>query len=184
MRLILKFLTFVISLIFCIISCNHVEHPSKPTIDPSSGNCPKYTHKDDASIGNVTSLPEGFFVFDRDTIPGLYKSLVLNYNASLIPNTEHDYPRTISISDDGKWVLYANGYSGILYLIQVNGCGKTIVPVTNTSGMYPTITDFTGEVPVSVKYSISPAGGRFTQYVQTFHQTSLFQRRSDHCRYW
>lgn len=119
-----------------------MEHPSKPTIDPSSGNCPKYTHKDDASIGNVTSLPEGFFVFDRDTIPGLYKSLVLNYNASLIPNTEHDYPRTISISDDGKWVLYANGYSGILYLIQVNGCGKTIVPVTNTSGMYPTITGF------------------------------------------
>jgi hypothetical protein len=133
-------------------SCNHVNHPSNPIVDPSTGNCPSYTHKDDASIGNVISLPEGFFVFDRDTIPGLYKSLVLNYNASLIPNTEHDYPRTISISDDGKWVLYANGYSGILYLMQVNGCGKTIVPVTNISSGPP------GWPPITGFYRRSPYG--------------------------
>ena len=76
-------------------------------------------------------MPEGFFVFDRDTIPGLYKSRIHDYQASLIPNTEHDYPRSISISDDGEWVVYANGFSYVFYLIRSNGCGKIIVPVTN-----------------------------------------------------
>ena len=65
--------------------CNHPEHPSNPITGTLVGNCPSYTHKNDASIGNVASLPEGFFVFDRDTIPGLYKSVVLNYKASLDP---------------------------------------------------------------------------------------------------
>jgi hypothetical protein len=76
-------------------------------------------------------LPDGYFVFDRDTIPGLYKSRIHDYQASLVPNTEHDFPHSISISDDGKWVLYTNGYSAVFYLIRANGCGKTIVPVTN-----------------------------------------------------
>ena len=141
----------LIFLIFLTVCCNHSVHQSNP-VDPSIANCPSYTHKDDASIGNVASLPGGFFVFDRDTIPGLFKSLVLNYKSSLIPNTENDYPRSISISDDGKWILYANGYSGFLYLMQTNGCGKTIVPVTNISSTFP------GWPPMTGFYRRSPYG--------------------------
>ncbi len=125
----LKMLVSIIAFASFHWSCESVSHPPPKPIGPAS--CPLYTHKYDAMIGGPASLPDGFFVFDRDTIPGLYKSRVHNYQASLIPNTEHDYPRTISISNDGKWVLYLNGYSAIFYLIRANGCGKTIVPVTN-----------------------------------------------------
>jgi hypothetical protein len=91
-------------------------------------SCPDYTHKEDVQIGNSRNLPEGFFVFDRDTIPGLYKSPLREFRSSLIPNTKNVYPRSISISNDGQWIFFVDSRTNIPFLIRGNGCYKSLVP--------------------------------------------------------
>ena len=92
--------------------------------------CPAYMHRDDVSIGTAKNLPEGFFVFDRDTIPGLYKSPLRVFRSSLIPSTNNDYPRSISLSNSGEWIFYVDSRTNIFYVIQANGCHKSIMPTT------------------------------------------------------
>jgi hypothetical protein len=103
------------------------------TSSEPSQSCPSYTHKEDVQIGNQQDLPEGFFVFDRDTIPGLYKSPLREFRSSLIPNTKNAFPRSISISNNGQWIFYVDSKTNVPYLIRGNGCYKTIVPTTGVS---------------------------------------------------
>lgn len=107
------------------LSCNKLD------LAPGSGpppGCPYYTHKGDVQIGNPQDLPEGFFVFDRDTIPGLYKSPLRVFKSSLIPNTKNVFPRSISVSNDGQWIFFVDSKTDVPYIIRVNGCYKSMVP--------------------------------------------------------
>lgn len=122
----------LIVLAFC------AAHMSCSSIDDSAGSgpqpsCPSYTHKDDVQLGNPQDLPEGFFVFDRDTIPGLYKSPLREFRSSLIPNTKNLFPRSISISNNGQWIFFADSRTNVPYVIRSNGCYKSIVPTVGVS---------------------------------------------------
>jgi hypothetical protein len=95
--------------------------------------CPPYTHKDDVTFGLQSNLPAGFFVFAYEydqahPVPGLYISNVRNFSSSLIPSTENEFPRSINISDDGKWILYANGNNNAC-LLSIDGSRKYQVPL-------------------------------------------------------
>lgn len=105
-------------------------------------NCPYYTHKDDAQIGSASALPKGFFIYNPHTEPGLYISSINGFNPQLIPNTSADRPVCISISDDGKWICYVDKSRSRVCLVGVNGCNKTIVPVSGYDPGFPTITGF------------------------------------------
>jgi hypothetical protein len=104
--------------------------------------CPSYTHKNDAVVGRQADLPSGFFVYSYEYNPanqvkGLYLSDIRNFSSSLIPNTEKDVPRSIKISDDGKWILYVNGYD--TYVISIDGSKKYKAPL---SGAQVLMVDF------------------------------------------
>jgi hypothetical protein len=107
------------------MSCARLDLPADSGPAPS---CPSYMHKEDVQIGNSRDLPEGFFVFDRDTNPGLYKSPLQNFQSSLIPNTKNVFPRSISISNDGRWIFFVDSRTNIPFLIRGNGCHKSKVP--------------------------------------------------------
>jgi hypothetical protein len=92
-------------------------------------DCPYYTHKDDVLLGAAQDLPEGFFIFDRDTLPGLYKSPLRKFSSSLIPNTKYVFPRSISISNDGQWIFFVDSRTNTPCLIRSNGCYKSTVPM-------------------------------------------------------
>jgi len=115
----------VLALCAAHMSCIRSDFPNGS--EPPPG-CPYYTHKEDIQIGNPRDLPEGFFVFDRDTIPGLYKSPLREFKSSLIPNTKYVFPRSISISNDGRWIFFVDSRTNVPYLIRGNGCYKSIVP--------------------------------------------------------
>jgi hypothetical protein len=95
--------------------------------------CPSYTHKNDAISGRQSDLPPGFFVYSYEYDPanqvkGLYISDIRNFSPSIIPNTENEVPRSIKISDDGKWILYVNGYDA--YVISIDGSKKYKAPLS------------------------------------------------------
>ena len=98
--------------------------------------CPSYTHKGDETYGNQSDLPAGFFVYSYEynpanLVPGLYISNIRNFSPSLIPTTENEFPRSIKISDDGKWILYAGGDNNA-YVISVDGSKKYQAPLSGT----------------------------------------------------
>ena len=104
--------------------------------------CPSYTHKNDATYGMQSALPAGFFVYSYEYNPanqvkGLYISDIRNFSSSLIPTTENEVPRSIKISDDGKWILYAHAYDA--YVISIDGSKKYQVPL---SGAQVLMVDF------------------------------------------
>ena len=105
--------------------------------------CPSYTHKNDATIGQQSNLPAGFFVYSYEynpanTVYGLHISDIRNFSSSLIPTTGNEVPRSIKISDDGKWILYANGNNNA-FVISVDGSRKYQVPL---SGAQVNMVDF------------------------------------------
>ncbi|HAJ79809.1 MAG TPA: hypothetical protein DCO75_08550 [Fibrobacteres bacterium] len=98
--------------------------------------CPSYTHKDDIVIGNQADLPAGFFVYSYEysatnPIYGLYISDIQKFSPAIIPGTETETPRSLKISDDGKWILYANNYDA--YIVSVNGAKKYKVPLSESN---------------------------------------------------
>jgi hypothetical protein len=114
-------------LVLCAAHISCTTTSSEPPPDEPNG-CPYYTHKNGVQTGNPQDLPEGFFVFDRDTIPGLYKSPIGKFNSSLIPNTKYVFPRSISISNDGQWIFFVDSRTNIPCLIRNNGCYKSTIP--------------------------------------------------------
>lgn len=114
--------------------------------------CPPYLHKDDLTFGSQSDLPAGFFVYSYEynatnIVPGLYVSDIRNFSSSLIPNTENEVPRSIKISDDGKWILFANGYNNA-YVISIDGSRKYQVPL---SGVQVNMVDFYRNGPNGVE---------------------------------
>ena len=114
--------------------------------------CPSYTHKNDATMGQQSNLPAGFFVYSYEynpanTVYGLYISDIRNFSSSLIPTTGNEVPRSIKISDDGKWILYANGNNNA-FVISVDGSRKYQVPL---SGAQVNMVDFYRNGPNGVE---------------------------------
>jgi len=97
--------------------------------------CPAYTHKT-AIKGQISSLPAGWFVYAEEWGNGLYKSSIQSYSPSVIPSTESDQPRSIDISDDGKWIVYATGvgeYGARCYIVSTAGKFKTEIPTNHAN---------------------------------------------------
>ena len=96
--------------------------------------CPSYCHKDDVKISSQSGLPGGWFVFYKQGQSGLWKSSLKTYNPAVIPNTGNDNPRSIDISEDGRWIVYSNyygdNYSNPTILIRSDGQYRTELPTT------------------------------------------------------
>lgn len=105
-------------------------------------DCAPYTHKNDVTVGDPSTLPDGFFVYNPQTETGLFKSEIRQFNPQLIPNTIADRPGCISISDNGQWACYVDQSRSRICLVNINGCNKTVVPVSETDIGFPTIAGF------------------------------------------
>jgi hypothetical protein len=115
----------LIVLLFLHLTCTN---QNIPTDADALRHCPQYMHKFDVQTGTLKDIPEGFFLFDRDTVPGLFKSPISEFKSSLIPDTRKVFPRSISISDDGQWIFFIDAKNNVPYVIRNNGCYKTVVP--------------------------------------------------------
>ena len=107
--------------------------------------CAPYTHKDDAIVMDASMLPSGYFIYSRYSETGIYRSEIQHFEPHLIPNTSADLPGNLSISDDGKWICYVDRSRKRICLVTINGCNKTIVPVSDVDSGYPMIAGFTGK---------------------------------------
>lgn len=105
-------------------------------------DCPPYTRKDGREVLDASMLPAGYFVYSRYSETGLYRSEIQHFEPYLIPNTSADLPGNISISNDGKWICYVDRSRKRICLITVNGCNKTIVPVSDTDNGFPMMAGF------------------------------------------
>lgn len=110
-------------------------------------NCASYTHKDDATIGDVSFLPPGYFIYSLYSETGIFRSEIQHFEPHLIPNTSADLPGNLSISDDGKWVCYVDRSRKRICLVTINGCNKTIVPVSHTDSGFPMMAGFYRKSP-------------------------------------
>ncbi|NLL13319.1 MAG: hypothetical protein GX267_07940 [Fibrobacter sp.] len=104
--------------------------------------CAPYTHKDDAIVMDASMLPSGYFIYSRYSETGIYRSEIQHFEPHLIPNTSADLPGNLSISDDGKWICYVDRSRKRICLVTINGCNKTIVPVSDVDSGYPMIAGF------------------------------------------
>lgn len=116
-----------------------------------SENCASYTHKDDATIQDASTLPVGYFVYSPYTEVGIYRSEIRHFEPHLIPNTSADRVGNISISDDGKWICYTDRSRNRICLLTVNGCKKAIVPVTGTDSGFPAMAGFYRNSPMGTE---------------------------------
>ncbi len=105
-------------------------------------NCAPYNHKDDATVMDASLLPPGYFIYSLYSETGIYRSEIQHFEPYLIPNTKADLPGNLSISDDGKWICYVDRSRKRICLVTINGCNKTIVPVSDTVSGYPMMAGF------------------------------------------
>ncbi len=105
-------------------------------------NCAPYTHKDDATVLDASSLPAGYFIYSSYAENGIFRSEIQHFEPHLIPNTRADLPGNLSISDDGNWICYVDKSRSRICLLTINGCKKTIVPVIDTDSGYPAMAGF------------------------------------------
>lgn len=74
--------------------------------DTNDFKCP-VAPKLDAVIGDPSTLPDGYMVFCDQINPGIYVTSLKTWKPVLIGPADTVY--TMSLSDDGKWVLYRYG---------------------------------------------------------------------------
>ncbi|NLE02871.1 MAG: hypothetical protein GX640_23635 [Fibrobacter sp.] len=137
------FMLILSNLLILLCDPSPVEH--------RQDGCPPYTHKEDVTQGDPATLPDGYFIYTVNTIPGLFKSKIHPYVQAIIPNTQADRPQSPSISDNGKWVCYVDGSRYRICLVDINGYNKTIVPLTNTASGYPTVAGFYRNSPMGTE---------------------------------
>lgn len=120
-------------------------------------NCPISTHKNDAKMGAQEALPQGYFVYSASPSEmGLYASPINSFLPKLIPNTNEDHIRNMSISNDGNWICYVDLSRNRVCLITKYGCKKAVVPLNNCDLGYPMIAGFRrGLEPISEIYYLS-----------------------------
>lgn len=91
-----------------------------------SQNCPDITRLI-TTEGSRIDAPDGFYVFAIYDKKGLYFSKIREYSPVIIPGTRSDSPTDISISSNGKWVLYNS--AGIPYLVRLSSSCKIKIPI-------------------------------------------------------
>jgi len=97
-----------------------------------SVTCPTYT-KMSCLESEQNTLPLGWCVFSILNKTGLFISSIHQYDPYIIPSTENDIPRSISISQNGLWVCYIDKNSHVPYLVRTDGTVKVRIPVHNVS---------------------------------------------------
>ncbi|MBD3393108.1 MAG: hypothetical protein GF418_13385 [Chitinivibrionales bacterium] len=100
----------------------------------SRAECPSYVKKDQSSVGEQSSVPEGWFAYVGRTadnrIPGVVISPTTTYSPVTVPNTEADTCLMVQMTDDASWLLYMTT-SQEVFLIRPDGSSKTAVPTPN-----------------------------------------------------
>ncbi|MBD3421167.1 MAG: hypothetical protein GF398_13710 [Chitinivibrionales bacterium] len=92
--------------------------------------CPAFVKKETSSVGNLSALPVGWYIYALENARGIYRSPLNLYQPYVIPNTSRDEATHLSILPDGKWILYLDNNSHTLYMIKPDGSHKTEVPLT------------------------------------------------------
>jgi len=111
--------------------------------------CPSYTKKDNVPEPSSAELPQGWYAFYFDSLPGLYISSIQNYDPFIVPNTTHDNPRLIDISENGKWMLYIDQNTCRVFVIRPDGHGKKEISVPYADSAFPKTAGFYHASPYS-----------------------------------
>lgn len=89
--------------------------------------CPVITQKI-TTEGNRSDAPEGFFVYGIYGHNGIFLSKIRDYSPVVLPDTKNDAPMDISLSSNGKWVLY--NANGTPFLVRLFPNCKIKIPVS------------------------------------------------------
>ncbi len=147
-------MVFVFSSLLLISGCGtspieHEQSPCIPTFDTSE--CTLRVQKDNASEGSRDILPNGYLVYGNDdhdsTGRGMLLTAMRRYEPMQVSNTGRDIVRSISISNNGDWVLYIDYATWTPWLIRPNGGGKTRIPVTGVEPGFPQWAGFYRQSP-------------------------------------
>jgi hypothetical protein len=97
--------------------------------------------KNNAPLGNNSTLPDGYCAYDHGTTSGLTVTPLKIYQPVNINAAINDYPTNIEISDNGEWILYwtpkqvlgldrqaSYTYPARLILVKKDGSGYTEIP--------------------------------------------------------
>jgi hypothetical protein len=98
-----------------------------------SQTCPAYTHRDDVIAGSPGSLPQGWCLYAKSGVNGLFKTSLNSYSESIVTGTESHRPQSIEISPDGEWAVYVDMNTRGTGL----GVGTNPIFVVKTSGGTP-----------------------------------------------
>jgi hypothetical protein len=113
-----------------------------------SATCPSFTHMDDITIVNRSTLPVGYYIFGRASSTGLYRSLVHSCRIQQVPGTGSDIVEYTDISDDGHWILYVDSRVPKIVLTLIDGSHRIAVPVDSVEPGFPTIAGFYRRSPL------------------------------------
>lgn len=98
------------------------------TASASFSQCPSYTHKDDVVLGTTANLPDGWVVYGKNGVNGLFKSSLRTFSETTVSGTSTDRPTMIDITPDGEWVVYINSNDDGIYVVKSSGGSRTRVP--------------------------------------------------------
>lgn len=133
---------------------------------PSSAQCPPFNTLDQASVGQVSELPDGYCVFTMDGRDGVYKSDIKEWDPVLIPNTGSDEAGYLEISDDGQWLVYSSRIQNMSAdgtIIRIDGTHKTRYSMTEDDPPNTDKVSRTGCVTGWLRSS--PTGGQEVFYI-------------------
>lgn len=92
--------------------------------DVNDFQCPREP-KWEAEVIDKSELPKGFTVFSQSNQGGMFITELNKWNPVKLPR-ENNKVAFISLSDDGRWILYS---SDSLYLMRIDGKFRTGVPI-------------------------------------------------------
>lgn len=96
---------------------------------PVHAQCPDYVKGRDTTeafpLGNQADLPPAFALFSIFEQNGLWMTPVDEWDPTIVPGTEDDYPAQIDISDDGAWVFFIDRNNTSLVIQRLDGTGRT-----------------------------------------------------------
>ena len=99
------------------------------TDDNNDFECPKEPQWS-AAVKDKSTLPKGFAVYSNADQGGMFITELNKWNPVKLPG-ENNKVLFVSLSDDGRWILYSDRDS--LHLIRIDGKFRTPVPVPGKS---------------------------------------------------
>ncbi len=113
----------------------------------SYADCPSFVKKNNPILAPAAQAPAGFMVYNKlnsssKELAGVYTTPINSFSEKVIPSTETDPPTNIDMTWDSKWIVYLSTATRKIYIVRVDGTGKTEVPVTVNATGFPRSTGF------------------------------------------